>query len=156
MQRRHWWGIICLSFLCLLCLGGCGKEKVPTDSHQESENIGMPGTSEAPADEGWKTRVFLFRKRWEKRRLYGQRDMTDGSMRTFAIILPQRRTQVKEMPWSVESRFTDSVMFTRKKGKGEETGICWRFMTFLPGRPLLWSWTGKSLESAMASLPACM
>ena len=58
MQRRPWWGIICLSFLCLLCLGGCGKEKVPTDSHQESENIGMPGTSEAPADEGWKTKGF--------------------------------------------------------------------------------------------------
>ena len=54
MQRRHWWGIICLSFLCLLCLGGCGKEKVPADSNQASKNIEMPGKTETPADEGWK------------------------------------------------------------------------------------------------------
>lgn len=54
MRTHHWRGILYLCLSGLLCLGGCGKEKAPADSRQTSENIGMAGKEETPADEGWK------------------------------------------------------------------------------------------------------
>ncbi len=46
MRTHHWLGILYLCLSGLLCLGGCGKEKVP--------NIRMAEKEETPADEGWK------------------------------------------------------------------------------------------------------
>ncbi len=50
-MRTHGW--IGVFFLCLLCLGGCGKEKAPADSRQASENIGTPGNAEVLGDVNW-------------------------------------------------------------------------------------------------------
>ena len=50
-MRIHGW--IGAFFLCLLCLGGCGKEKIPADSCQTSENIETPGNMEVLGDVDW-------------------------------------------------------------------------------------------------------
>ena len=54
MWTRRRWEIICLCFLCLLFVGGCGRKKVSADSQvPESEEV-----SKTPADDGWKVTGF--------------------------------------------------------------------------------------------------
>ena len=107
-MRIHGW--IGAFFLCLLCLGGCGKEKIPADSCQTSENIETPGNMEVLGDVDWEKGFPVSDTVEEETALWAAR--YDG--------------------W--ESRYTGFAVYIRRK-KAERSETCWKSTTYLPDRP---------------------